>query len=154
MLKTGDVAPDFKVRNHRGEEVRLSDFRGRQVVLWFFPKADTPGCTAEGCGFRDRIAHFEKSKAVVLGVSFDSVEDNRRFAEKHDFPFDLLSDLDQAIAKAYGAFDPDQPTRAKRIAFTIGATGRITRAWDKVRPDVFPGEVVAGLGHSDLGTIS
>jgi len=90
MLNVGDTAPRFTVKNHFGKDVSLSDFKGKKVVLWFYPKADTPGCTAEGCAFRDRVAKFNEKNTAVLGVSFDTVEENAKFAEKFGFEFPLL----------------------------------------------------------------
>ncbi len=90
MLKAGDVAPDFRVKTQDGNEIALSDFQNQKVVLWFFPKADTPGCTIEGCGFRDRMTKFKEKNAVVMGMSFDTPKDNKKFTEKFNFPFILL----------------------------------------------------------------
>ena len=102
-LSVGDRAPDFTATAHDGRQVALKDFRGKKVLLYFYPRADTPGCTTEGIGFRDRIGDFGELGTVILGASFDTPERNAAFAKKFSFPFLLLSDTDKSLAIKYGA---------------------------------------------------
>ena len=145
MLNVGDVAPDFTVKAHTGEDVSLSDLRGRRVVLWFYPKADTPGCTAEGCGFRDRITFYAQKGAEILGVSFDTVEENRAFAEKFHFPFRLLCDTERKIGLAYGACDTPEAGHARRITYVIDQDGKIAQAIGEVKAAEHPETLLATL---------
>ena len=146
MLKPGDVAPEFEVKDDHGRTVRLSDFKGtRDVLLWFYPKADTPGCTKEGCGFRDLNAEFTGKGVQVLGVSFDQTGENRSFSEKFQFNFPLLSDPDRKLGVAYGAADDAQARSARRISYLIGKDGRIRKAWEKVDATTHPAQVLAEL---------
>jgi peroxiredoxin Q/BCP len=148
VLKVGEHAPAFTATAHTGAKVRLSDFKGKFVVLWFYPEADTGGWTVEGQGFRDGIQQFEAKNAVVLGVSFDSVHDNKAWARKNDFPFLLLSDTERRIAVDYhAASDPDQ-ARADRITYVIGPDGKILQAYPKVDVKSHPAEVLKGLGSA------
>lgn len=144
------MAPDFTTVAHDGSTVRLSAFKGRPVVLYFYPKDDTPGCTVEACGFRDAHAQFGRHKAVVLGVSPDSPRSHVRFREKHALPFTLLADEDHAVAERYGAW------RAKsmygksymgiaRSTFVIDGAGRIARAFTTVKPQGHEREVLAAV---------
>lgn len=103
-LRVGDVAPDFELESDSGERVRLSDFRGKRVVLYFYPKDDTSGCTTQACRFRDSYPEIEEQNAVVLGISPDSAESHRRFRAKNSLPFTLLVDADHAVADAYGVW--------------------------------------------------
>ncbi len=103
-LKEGDKAPDFTVRDGEGQTVRLKDLRGKKVVLYFYPKDDTPGCTKEACSFRDSFAKFKKRDIEVLGVSLDSEARHKKFAQKYDLPFRLLADTDRAIAEGFGTY--------------------------------------------------
>ncbi|MBN1438540.1 MAG: peroxiredoxin [Anaerolineales bacterium] len=103
-LSIGDPAPDFVLPGDSGRAVRLSEFRGRRVILYFYPKDDTPGCTAQACGFRDQFPRIEEQNAVVLGVSPDGPESHRAFREKHNLPFSLLTDADHRVAESYGAW--------------------------------------------------
>ena len=144
-LSVGDVAPDFCVKSHTGQEVKLSDYNGKSVLLWFYPKADTPGCTREGCGFRDRLPEFEKKNAQILGVSFDTVEENRAFAEKYEYNFPLLCDTKREIGLAYGACDDAQAVNAKRISYLIGPDGKIAHSFGKVDASSHPEEALKFL---------
>ncbi|MBP7146051.1 MAG: peroxiredoxin [Acidobacteria bacterium] len=144
-LNIGDLAPDFSLLNHRGEEVRLSDYRGRRVLLWFFPQADTPGCRQEAIGFRDRMPHFWKADVVLLGVSFDDPERNRLFAERYGFPFDLLCDTRRRVALAYGACDAAEDRAPRRMSYVIGVDGRIEQAYPRVNPKNHPEDMLALL---------
>jgi thioredoxin-dependent peroxiredoxin len=104
QLKVGDPAPEFTLPAEDGRQVSLSDYRGKRVVLYFYPKDDTPGCTAQACGFRDAYPQIEEQNAVVLGVSADSEQSHRKFKTKYDLPFTLLIDADHQVAEAYGAW--------------------------------------------------
>ena len=145
MVETGADAPDFAVHDHNGKLVKLSDYRGKSVVLWFYPRADTPGCTAEGCGFRDRIKQYDERGVQVLGVSFDSIPDNAAFAQKFGFNFPLLSDTTRSIGLAYGAADDAQTQYAKRISYLIGPDGKVRKAYPKVNAAAHPEEILADL---------
>ncbi len=145
MLTVGDAAPDFTVKAHTGEDVTLSDLRGKRVVLWFYPKADTPGCTLEGCAFRDRSTMYAEKNAEIFGVSFDTVEENRAFAEKFDFPFRLLCDTEREIGMAYGACDSPDAQYAKRITYVIGEDGNIEQAIGEVKAAEHPESLLATL---------
>ena len=145
MLKVGDQAPDFTARTHRGDEVSLKDYRGKTVVLWFYPKADTPGCTAQGCGLRDHFADFEQQGVAVIGVSVDTASDNAAFRQKHNLPFPLLCDVDRAMAIAYGAADDASAATARRIAVLIDGEGKVVHAWPRVDPRTFAESALAVL---------
>ena len=103
-LKIGARAPDFKLLNERGEQIKLSSFKGKRVILYFYPKDDTPGCTKQACGFRDNYATIQNADALVLGISPDSVESHAKFIKKYSLPFTLLSDSDHVVAEKYGAW--------------------------------------------------
>jgi len=127
-VKEGDVAPDFTAKTGGGKTVSLADFRSKNVVLYFYPRDDTPGCTVEACKFRDEFADFKKNGIVVLGVSADSVASHEKFSEKFKLPFVLLADEDKAIARAYGAWGEKSFMGRKfmgmrRITFLIGPNG-------------------------------
>jgi peroxiredoxin Q/BCP len=145
MLKLGDVAPEFKVQDHTGRTHTLSEYRGKSVVLWFYPKADTPGCTAEGCGFRDQRAQYQKKNAEILGVSFDTPEENKSFAEKFGFNFPLLCDTDRKVGIAYGACDDAQAPNARRVGVIIGPDGKVKAYYPKVDARAFPQQALAEL---------
>src|SRR5690349_14121281 len=103
MIERGQEAPDFEVSDHQDKKVKLSDYRGKRVLLWLYPEADTPGCTKEGCGFRDYKAELDKKGVQILGISFDAPAKNAAFVEKYHFCFPLLSDVDRKVGLAYGA---------------------------------------------------
>ncbi len=145
MPNQGDLAPDFTAQTHEGKTVKLSDYRGQRVLLWFYPMADTPGCTAEGCSFRDLKADYAKKDVQILGVSFDGVEANRKFAEKFGFNFPLLCDTDKKIGLAYGAAPDATAATAQRVSFLIGRDGRIERAYGKVNAKEHPAQALAEL---------
>src|SRR3954468_12058835 len=128
ILKEGEQAPDFTVKAHTGNTVKLSEQRGKKVLLWFYPMADTPGCTIEGQGLRDRAPQFDTKNVTIFGVSFDDVEANRKFAEKFSFPYLLLCDTDKQIGLAYGAADDASTQTAARIAYLIDETGKIEKS--------------------------
>ena len=128
MLPIGSEAPDFTVKDHKNTPVSLKNYRGNTIVLWFYPKADTPGCTQEGQGFRDKAKNFEQKNIVILGISLDTVEENKAFAEKFDFPYPLLCDVDKKIAKAYHAIQSYEDEYASRITYVIDPEGKIAEA--------------------------
>ena len=132
-LKEGDMAPGFTANTSGGGKVSLSDFKGKNVILYFYPRDDTPGCTKEACAFRDEFATFKKKGAVVLGVSTDSAQSHDRFAEKYKLPFTLVSDEDKKIVQAYGvwgvkSFMGRRYQGTHRVTFLIGPDGRIRRS--------------------------
>jgi peroxiredoxin Q/BCP len=145
MLKAGDQAPDFTLATHEGRPLSLSSLRGKKVLLWFYPQASTPDCTAEGCSLRDNYGYYEENNVVALGVSFDSIEDNAAFAKKHNFPFLLMSDTDRKSGLAYGACDSAKAQYAERISYLIDEQGRILRIYPQVDPRIHAAEVIADL---------
>jgi thioredoxin-dependent peroxiredoxin len=150
-LKAGDVAPDFALPSDTGEQVKLSDFRGKRVVLYFYPKDDTSGCTTQSCGFRDNYAAIEEKNAVVLGVSPDGVKSHRKFKTKYDLPFTLLVDADHAVAEAYGVWGEKSFMGKKfmgiiRSHFVIDEAGKIADAQVKVSPTDSVERAMAALG--------
>lgn len=150
-LKEGDPAPDFTAASSNGGEVSLADYRGQPVIVYFYPRDDTPGCTKEACSFRDHFARFKKMGAVVLGVSTDAVKSHNRFAEKFKLPFPLLADEDRKIVEAYGVWGTKSFMGRKfegthRVTFLIGPDGFIVKIWPKVKPETHVEEVLAALG--------
>jgi peroxiredoxin Q/BCP len=148
LLTIGDRAPAFSARTHEGELLTLESLRGRKVLLWFYPKADTPGCTIEGRGFRDQKADFDALGVTVLGASLDDVDENAAFARKHGFPFPLLCDTDRALALAYGAVADAGATHAARVSYLIDEAGRIARVYEQVNPKDHPAKVLLDLIES------
>ncbi len=153
MLKEGQVAPDFSTQMVVGDtikDVKLSDFRGKRVVLYFYPKDNTPGCTKEACSFRDGFTRFEKAGIVVLGCSIDTSEAHRAFIKKYGLPFPLLLDHDRSIARAYGAangipilgFD-------RRITYVIDENGKVLKVYPSVDPSTHAIEILNDLGVAD-----
>lgn len=147
MLKEGTVAPDFTVTDQNGETVRLKDLRGQKVVLYFYPKDDTPGCTKEACSFRDAFADYKKQKIKVLGVSLDSEAKHKKFAAKYKLPFTLLADTDHAISDAYGVYGLKKfmgrsYMGVNRMTFLIDEKGRIKKVFEKVKPEDHASEVL------------
>jgi peroxiredoxin Q/BCP len=137
-LKEGDPAPDIELRDERGETFRLSSLQARNVVLYFYPKADTPGCTTEACEFRDRSGEFAARDAVIIGVSPDSPGAQSRFKGKYELPFTLLADAEKAAAQAYGVWKEKNMYGRKvmgieRTTFLIGEDGRILKIFPKVK---------------------
>ncbi len=148
----GDAAPAFELRDQDGETRRLADYGGRWVVLYFYPKDDTPGCTTEACRFRDEVPRLRELGAQVLGVSVDDRESHAAFAARHHLPFPLLADRDGEVARAYGAYFGLGPLRfAKRHTFLIDPEGRIARIYRKVKPASHTDEVVAAVAELRKG---
>jgi len=151
-MNPGDTAPEFTLPDARGNNVSLSDFRGRDVVLYFYPKDDTPGCTKEACGFRDAWSDIQELGAVVLGVSADEAASHDRFAAKYRLPFFLLSDSDHRVMREYGAYGEKTMYGKKvvgviRSTVWIGPDGRVRRHWARVsNAGDHPSEVLAALG--------
>ena len=143
LLEPGTEAPDFAAQDQHGQPVRLRDLRGKVVVLWFYPADDTPGCTAEACGFRDDVAPLREAGAVVLGVSTQGVDSHRRFAEKYGLPFTLVADEAKEVTRAYGALGLFGV--AKRVTYLIGPDGRVARVWGHVSPRGHSREVLEAI---------
>ena len=147
MLKEGDSAPDFTARDAEGREVRLSDFRGQKVVLYFYPKDDTPGCTKEACSFRDANADYAEKGIKVLGVSLDSGESHQAFASKYNLPFTLLADTDHSVSDKYGVYGEQRwgdktYMGVARKTFLIDEEGKIKKIFDKVNVEQHSDEVL------------
>ncbi len=150
MVEAGQAAPDFELASDTGEKVKLSDFRGSSVVLFFYPKDDTSGCTKEACQFRDAYSEFKERGAVVLGVSPDGEASHVKFRDKYDLPFTLLSDPDKEVAKAYGVWRERKmygrlSLGIHRSTFVIGPDGTVVKAMRGVKPDGHPAQVLAAL---------
>ena len=150
MIEEGKPAPDFELKSDSGETVRLSDLRGKQVVLYFYPKDDTPGCTAQACGIRDVYGEFESAGAVVLGVSPDDERSHVEFKEKYDLPLTLLADEGHKLADEYGVW-AEKTYMGKtywgvdRSTFVIGEDGTVKRVMHKVKPDTHADDVLETL---------
>src|SRR5688500_18414230 len=147
MIKEGSTAPAFKTTDANGETVSLKNLRGQKVVLYFYPKDDTPGCTKEACSFRDSFAEYERRGIKVLGVSPDDERSHRKFAEKFSLPFTLLADKDHSVADAFGVYGEKQFMGRKymgvnRTTFLIGEDGRVHKVFDKVKVDEHADEVL------------
>jgi len=153
MLQAGTTAPDFTLQTDDGGEVTLSDYRGKKVVLYFYPKDDTPGCTAEACSFRDDYAQILAAGAVVLGVSPDDIKSHGRFKVKYRLPFALLSDPDHRVAEMYGAWGERRMYGKSymgiiRSTFIIDEQGTIVRVFPQVTPKGHSQEVLAALAET------
>jgi thioredoxin-dependent peroxiredoxin len=143
----GDRAPDFELKDQDGKSVRLSDFKGRWVILYFYPKDDTPGCTKEACSFRDNMQTFEGTNVAVLGVSLDSPESHQKFIKKFNLSFPLLCDEDAKVSRAYGVYKKKNMYARlfwgiERSTFVIGPDGKIEKVFRKVKVDGHVGEVL------------
>ncbi len=150
-LREGDPAPDFELETDAGRRLRLSELRGRTLVLYFYPRAGTPGCTAEACEFRDATPELQGKGAVVLGISPDTAEAQARFKARHNLPFTLLADPEKKAARAYGVWKEKHQYGRKvmgieRTTFLIGPDGAIQRIFRKVRPRGHAVRVVEALG--------
>ena len=149
-LKEGDKAPDFTAATNGGGRVSLSEFEGQHVILYFYPRDNTPGCTKEACAFRDEFTAFKRRGAVVLGVSTDPPKSHDKFIEKYQLPFTLLADADKQVVKAYGVWGEKNFLGRKylgthRVTFLIGPDGRIKKIWPTVKPAEHAREVLAAL---------
>jgi thioredoxin-dependent peroxiredoxin len=151
LLSVGAKAPDFSTTDQEGRKVSLKDFKGKKVVLYFYPKDDTPGCTVEACSFRDNLPEFEKLNAVVLGVSTDGEASHKRFAEKFDLPFTLLADPEKKLVQAYGAWGEKKNygrtyMGTHRITYVIDEKGKVEAVFPKVTPKTHADELLRLLG--------
>jgi len=152
MIEAGASAPDFTLPDQDGNELRLTDMRGETVVLYFYPRADTPGCTTQACGIRDRRAEYRAAGARVIGVSPDTVEAVKKFAGKFDLDFTLLADADHAVAEAYGTWVEKSMYGKKymgvqRATFIIDPDGKIAKAFPKVSPKTHDDIVLKALAE-------
>jgi peroxiredoxin Q/BCP len=142
LLKVGDTAPDFNSVDQNGKPVRLSDFKGKPVVVYFYPKDDTPGCTKEACNFRDNYAEYEKAGVKVLGISVDDPHSHKKFEEKYKLNFTLVADHEKKISENFGVLGD---RNAKRVTYIIGKDGKIAHVYPKVSPDEHAVEVMKKL---------
>jgi peroxiredoxin Q/BCP len=147
MLKEGSTAPAFKTKDANGETVSLKDLRGQKVVLYFYPKDDTPGCTKEACSFRDAFSQYKKKGIAVLGVSPDTEAKHQKFVTKYKLPFTLLADTDKSIAEAYGVWGEKKfmgrtYMGVHRTTFLIDEKGKIKKIFEKVKPEDHASEVL------------
>ena len=154
MVEEGKPAPDFELTSDGGERVKLSSLRGTPVVLYFYPRDDTPGCTKQACGIRDVYGEFERAGSVVLGVSPDDEESHVRFKEKYELPFTLLADPDHAVADEYGVWGEKKYMGrtymgVNRSTFVIGPDGTIVKIMHDVKPDTHADDVLAVLGAAE-----
>ena len=150
MLRDGDPAPDFTLTSDRGEAVTLSSLRGKPVVLYFYPKDDTPGCTTQACGIRDAYGEFERAGAIVLGVSPDDESSHVEFRNKYELPFTLLADEHHAVAEQYGVWGEKKYMGKSymginRSTFVIDADGNVKKAMRNVKPATHADDVLAAL---------
>jgi peroxiredoxin Q/BCP len=150
LLQAGEKAPEFTAKDQDGNEVSLRDYLGKKVVLYFYPKDDTPGCTKEACAFRDNFPNFTKIDAVVLGVSVDGQKAHRKFADKFELPFTLLVDDEKKIVEAYGVwglkkFMGKEYMGANRVTYLIDEKGAVEKVWPKVKPETHAAEVLEWL---------
>ena len=152
-LKEGDKAPDFAVPDAEGKMVRLKDLRGKKVVLYFYPKDDTPGCTKEACSFRDSFASFKRRGIEVLGVSLDNEKSHQKFAQKYGLPFRLLADTERSVSEAYGTYGEKKFMGRtymgnNRMTFLIDEKGKIKKIFSKVKPEDHSEEVLQAFKKS------
>ncbi|KND47157.1 MAG: peroxiredoxin Q/BCP [Parcubacteria bacterium C7867-004] len=154
MPQVGDIAPDFTLPDQDGGMHALSSYRGKNILLYFYPKDDTPGCTKEACAIRDAEPDFSKLNAVVLGVSADSVKSHKKFSEKYGLAFTLLADEGKEVVNLYGVWGRKKMMGREydgvfRTSFLIGPDGRIKRVYEKVKPELHAADVLADLnGHA------
>jgi peroxiredoxin Q/BCP len=151
LLKTGDGFPAWSMTDHEGRTVTSADLAGKTYLLWYYPKAMTPGCTTEGCTLRDNFASFKENGIEVLGVSFDSPATNAEFVAKERFQFRLLSDTDRKLAVAVGAAADPGAGWAKRISYLVGPDGKVLRAYGSVKPSEHAGQVLADFAATKSG---
>ncbi len=153
-LSIGQIAPDFTLLDQTGKEHRLSDYQGKYVLIYFYPKDDTPGCTTEACSLRDSWSQFKKHNAVVLGISTDSVKSHEKFVAKFDLPFTLLSDSDKKVVELYGVWGLKKfMGRAYegtiRSSFLVDPDGKLVAMYPKVKPAEHAAEVLADICHAE-----
>ena len=153
MIEEGREAPDFELATDEGSTLKLSELRGKPVVLYFYPKDDTPGCTAQACGIRDAWGEFERSGAVVLGISPDSPKSHAKFREKYSLPFTLLADEEHRVAETYGTwvqkkFMGKEYMGVERSTFVVDASGNLAKVMRRVKPDEHADDVLAALDGS------
>ena len=151
LLEVGAKAPNFSAKDQDGKKVSLSGLKGKKVVLYFYPKDDTPGCTKEACAFRDSFEEYKKAGVEVLGVSVDDEASHRKFADKYGLPFRLLADTDHKIVEAYGVWGEKSLYGRKfmginRVTYVIDEKGRIAAVYPKVKPEQHAGEILSALG--------
>jgi len=149
-MKVNDKAPAFSLLDQDGNKISLKDFAGKTVVLFFYPKADTPGCTIEACGFRDTYKKIQATGTVILGISADEPAKQKKFEEKFKLPYPLLADTDKKVCESYGVIQEKSMYGKKymgiaRMTFIIGPTGRIQHIYEKVKPEGHADEVLAYL---------
>ena len=150
MMQVGDLVKDFTLDDQDGKPVTLSSFSGKPVILFFYPRADTPGCTIEACGFRDTFKKLQAAGAVVLGISRDTVKEQKKFQEKYDLPYTLLADPDMAMCKYFGVIKPKNMygkmvKGVERTTFVIGPDRKLLHIFPKVKPEGHAEEVLALL---------
>ena len=150
LLQVGLKAPDFTAKDQDGKSVTLEEYRGRKVILYFYPKDDTPGCTKEACAFRDNLPNFNKVDAVVLGVSVDGEKAHRKFADKYELPFRLVADDSKSIVEAYGVwglkkFMGREYMGTSRVTYLIDEEGTNQKVWPKVKPETHAAELLDWL---------
>ena len=150
LIETGKKAPAFALKDQTGKAHKLSDYEGRPVILYFYPKDDTPGCTKEACSFQSNLPKFKTSKAAVLGVSILDEKSKAKFADTYSLTFPLLADADHAVAEKYGVWQEKSLYGRKfmgivRTTYLIGPDGKVQRRWDNVKVDDHTGEVLAAL---------
>lgn len=147
-LAVGTMAPTFTVKDTNGNTVSLADFAGKTVILYFYPKDDTPGCTKEACSFRDNYAAYQGKDLVVLGVSMDDEASHQAFTQKFNLPFPLLADVDGAITGAYQVAGEKNGFRyAQRVTYVVDGTGKISHVYDSVKTDTHATDILADLGY-------
>ena len=149
-LNVNDLAPSIVLKDQNGQEVKLSDYKGRWVLVYFYPKDDTPGCTVEACGLRDNLSVLNKLKLDVLGISPDDVASHKKFADKFKLTFKLLADEQKQVVEAYGVwglkkFMGKEYMGVNRTSFLVDPGGRIAKIYDKVKPEAHPAEVLADV---------
>lgn len=152
-IAAGQIAPDFELLDDQNAPRRLSDFRGRPVILYFYPKDDTPGCTKEACNFRDDYSAYQQAGVEILGISPDSVQSHAKFKQKYQLPFPLLADEAHKVCDLYGVWGPKKFMGREyegvlRTTFLIGPDGKILRVFENVRPAEHSAEVLAALGEA------
>ena len=150
MLNIGDIAPNFELPDQNNKTHKMSDYKGKYLLIYFYPKDDTPGCTKEACGFRDNLPHFESAKLTVVGVSADSVKSHEKFATKYKLPFTILSDEGKKSLTDYGVWQRKSFLGRKymginRWSFLVGPDGKIIKIYEKVNPLNHPKEVLKDL---------